>query len=300
MAGLLDPKTRVLDTVLTPEGRRQMLDGGIKIKYATVSDIGFDYFGDEDLRYVSGSIPFGMESFSTTNDMIFPVTDASNTLLEFSGDNLFLSKNGAIFVSGTQQSPRLSLDRLSDTVIDSLKKQMIISTLDLARNDAGFSIDPTVVEFSITEDKPFDGEPSITTLTDADGLFCDKRLAKTQNFKFLPPVQKTNETSSKLVSLGTYFNFAETNDVDTYDFLNELNNLEFSSLEFSRLTEYNDIVVQMFETNNDTIKKLDIIKWGRISTSPDGSSSDLYFIGKVYFDEFNVPTFINIFTMVLE
>jgi hypothetical protein len=26
----------------------------------------------------------------------------------------------------------------------------------------------------------------------------------------------------------------------------------------------------------------------------------LYFVGKVYFDEFDVPTFVNIFTMVLE
>ena len=40
MAGLLDPKSRILDSIITEEGRRQIINGGMKIRFATFSDIG--------------------------------------------------------------------------------------------------------------------------------------------------------------------------------------------------------------------------------------------------------------------
>lgn len=300
MAGLLDPKSRVLDTIITPEGRRQMLDGGIKIKYATISDIGYSYDFNSKNQYITSSISFGLESFQTSNDLIFPITDTSGRILEYSGDSLLLNAGGVLYLSGSKNSTAPSVERISKTVLDSLKKQQIIATLDAKRNDKGLSTEPQEVNFYITEDDPFDGEPSITTLTDADSLFCDKRLSKSLNFKYLPPIQMTNDIISSEVELGRYANFSETNDIRYVDFVKNLNDLQYSNIEFSNLTEYNDIVLQLFETTNESIKKLDVIKWGRIGTSPEGGSSELYFIGKVYYDEFQVPTFVNIFTLVIE
>jgi hypothetical protein len=300
MAGLLDPKSRVLDTILTPEGRRQMLEGGIKIRYATVSDIGYSYDFNSSNQYVSSSITFGLESFHTSNDLIFPITDTSGRMYEYSGNSLFLNSGGSVYVSGSKTADTPKIDKISNSILDSLKKQQIISTLDTKRNDAGLSVEPNNVTFYITDDEPFDGEPSVTTLTDADSLFCDKRLSKSLNFKYLPPIQKSNTTIKSDVGLGKYTNFSEANDIGSVDFVKKLNSLQYTNLEFSRLTEYNDIVVQMFESSKETIKKLDVIKWGRIGTSQEGGSSDLYFVGKVYFDEFDVPTFVNLFTMVIE
>lgn len=300
MAGLLDPKSRVLDTIITPEGRRQMLEGGIKIKYATVSDIGYSYDFNTKNQYITSSIPFGIESFQTSNDLIFPITDASGRIFEYSGDSLLLNAGGFLYLSGSKSPEPPSIEKISNVILDSLKKQQIISTLDTKRNDKGLSVDPTVVNFYITENDPFDGEPSITTLTDADSLFCDKRLSKSLNFKYLPPIQMTNDIVSNEIELGRYANFNETNDIRYVDFVKNLNNLQYTNIEFSRLTEYNDIVLQMFETTTESIKKLDVIKWGRIGTSPEGGASDLYFIGKVYYDEFKVPTFVNLFTLVIE
>jgi hypothetical protein len=299
MAGLLDPKSRVLDTIITPEGRRQMFSGGMRIAYATFSDIGFPYDGDSSNAFVSSSICFNLESFSTSNDTIFPVTNDSGQLLEYSGDSTSLTPAGTVLVRDTSLVDDVG-STISQVVSESLKNQQIASTLDIVRKDEGLSSDLKAINFTITEDRPFDGEPSVTSITDADSLFADKRLSKLPNFMFLPPIQSSGEIGSKPSTLGDYTSFAETNDIDDGSFFANLNELEDATINLSRLTEYNDLAIQMYETAGSNIKKLDVIKYGRVGISPEGSSTDLYFVGKVFFDGFDVPTFINIFTLVIE
>ena len=299
MAGLLDPKTRVLDTIITPEGRRQMFSGGMRIAYATFSDIGFSYDEDQNEVFVPGSINFNLESFSTSHDTIFPITNDYGQMLEYAGDSTSLTPTGKILIydgSSNENSGML----IAQTVSESLKKQQIVSTLDVIRRDEGLSANLSNIKFYITADKPFDGEPNISSITDADSLFADKRLSKLPNFKFLPPRQNPGDDASQSIELGKYTSFAESNDIEDGNFFVGLNDLEEQVLEFSRLTEFNDIAIQLYETTGSIAKKLDIIKYGRVGVSPEGSSSDLYFVGKVFFDEFDVPTFVNIFTMVLE
>lgn len=299
MAGLLDPKSRVLDTIITPEGRRQMFLGGMRIAYATFSDVGSSYDGDLNNIFVSGSINLNLESFSTPHDTIFPVTNDYGQILEYAGNSTSLTPAGEVIVydASTLENSALSI---AQTVSESLKKQQIASTLDVIRRDEGLSTNLKDINFTITEDRPFDGEPSISSITDADSLYADKRLSKLPNFMFLPPIQNSGEIGSQPIELGKYTSFAESNDIEDGSFFAGLNELEEATLEFSRLTEYNDLAIQLYETTGSIAKKLDIIKYGRVGISPEGTSTDLYFIGKVFFDEFDVPTFINIFTMVLE
>jgi len=46
MAGILDSKTRVMDFILTDEGRRQIRDGDLRISFASFSDLGTFYSED--------------------------------------------------------------------------------------------------------------------------------------------------------------------------------------------------------------------------------------------------------------
>jgi hypothetical protein len=117
---------------------------------------------------------------------------------------------------------------------------------------------------------------------------------------FLPPVQNSGEIGAEPSELGKYTSFAESNDIDDGGFFANLNELEDATIDLSRLTEYNDLAIQLYETTGSNIKKLDIIKYGRVGISQEGSSTDLYFVGKVFFDGFDVPTFVNIFTLVIE
>lgn len=46
MAGILDAKTRIMDFILTDEGRRQIRDGDLRISFASFSDLGTFYSED--------------------------------------------------------------------------------------------------------------------------------------------------------------------------------------------------------------------------------------------------------------
>ena len=48
MAGILDQKTRVMDFILTDEGRRQIRDGDLRISFASFSDLGAFYTEESD------------------------------------------------------------------------------------------------------------------------------------------------------------------------------------------------------------------------------------------------------------
>ena len=52
MSGILDSKTRVLDSLITLEGRKQLMNGGMNIKYVSFTDGSVVY--KEDL-FNSGS-----------------------------------------------------------------------------------------------------------------------------------------------------------------------------------------------------------------------------------------------------
>ena len=48
MAGILDAKSRVVDFILTNEGRRQVRNGDLKIEYASFTDR--DTFYEEEIQ----------------------------------------------------------------------------------------------------------------------------------------------------------------------------------------------------------------------------------------------------------
>ena len=60
--------------------------------------------------------------------------------------------------------------------------------------------------------------------------------------------------------------------------------------------------MQMFETGNGKFIKLDVIDFGDIYHSEDDVSSQkrVFFIGKVFLDSLKMPTFVNLFTMVID
>ena len=63
--------------------------------------------------------------------------------------------------------------------------------------------------------------------------------------------------------------------------------------------------MQIFESdpNRATIKKLDIIDAGTFYEETDINrryEKQVFYVGKIYFDDYNSPTFINIFTIIMD
>jgi hypothetical protein len=59
--------------------------------------------------------------------------------------------------------------------------------------------------------------------------------------------------------------------------------------------------MQMFETGNGKFLKLDVIDFGEFSTDETSRANKrVFFIGKVFLDSVKMPTFVNLFTMVID
>ena len=299
MAGLLDPKTRIIDAILTQAGRQQASSGGLRAKYVSFSDATSRYEGDENAIAIASTAPLGFEANSTIWDTITVETDESGIMLPFSGDNFTLTGAGKSIVSGTLTGSISISQSIVSSSIDSIKNLQVISSGEAGLNDQGFIVTPIEYTFSIIEGVPFKGEPSVTSIDDVESFFADMRFAGVPNFKFLPPVQRSSSTAGQMLNLGEYTDLSEKDKVRTTP-LSPLSDLECAVFNFSRHTEKHTLAMQAFEETAGEVKKLDVIPFGAVGVSPEGSRSSLFYVGKVFEDGYGVPTFVNIFALVIE
>jgi len=82
-------------------------------------------------------------------------------------------------------------------------------------------------------------------------------------------------------------------------------NRERHNVSFSKSSLENNIVMQMFEINQDRQKftKLDIIDFGEFNeegTSSARPNKRVFFAGKIFLNSYNIPVFVNLFTIILD
>jgi hypothetical protein len=81
-------------------------------------------------------------------------------------------------------------------------------------------------------------------------------------------------------------------------------NRERSVMTFLKTSEENNIIMQIFEVDDNRLKfkKLDVIDFGEftVDADEDRPNKHVFFVGKVFLNSFNIPTFVNIFTIILD
>lgn len=214
MAGILDKKTRVLDYILTKEGRSQLKDGGdLRFVYATVSDRGLEYtskqsvnkltFEEADQLFTTSShkisdterFYLGFEANSTFVDRLNPEysliggvsypKSTNNTIDEhglnqFSIEEDFESLSASMTGSFTDKIHAL---KIIDTFNQIESEEIVLNNVDdlkdVTYNFADFDIDkyPTLVSSNLNLSKE-------KTLQE------DLRFSHKNNFKKLVPVNK--------------------------------------------------------------------------------------------------------------
>ena len=78
---------------------------------------------------------------------------------------------------------------------------------------------------------------------------------------------------------------------------------QYKTVYFDKTSDSNNLVMQIFEDSpGSKMTKLDIIDAGSFydRRSEQYPEKRVFYVGKVYFDDFNTPTFINIFTIIFE
>lgn len=331
MSGILDSKSRVLDTIITTEGRRQLAMGGIDIKYLTFTDGGTFYKADVASGSQDATTRIYLESCQLPQDNVtFQADDSGNVqsfangsglqtaggqILEYSFQALTASQiggstQGVTSLTGSTFSGMAH--QLLGTAAENFSNLYLIATQNAMFEDGAFAAGPNQVEFTVTNSRPI-SDPSAWTanLNSLESVYSDPRFSNLLNFKYLPPVNKVSDKSLDLTNpssvsdryLGYYVPWGITRFFRFDEILYELFYYQqlgcMQTINFDPTSNAGNLIGQMFEVSNSGVKKLDVIDYG-VQTSPGGGTAHAFFVGKVVVDDNGTDTFLHIFTLIFE
>jgi len=230
-------------------------------------------------------------------------------------------------------------DQIMRSFMTHFKRNTMVGTY-FSNGSNKFTLNRKRLNFAISNSVPFEHGPQGETINvnDAEPFFFDSKLTHLKNFKFLPPVNTDGspygvhrdlrstkkETlqdikrelgvnafdSAKMEVEDNYL--ARTDKMGDYSVINR-NKLtsvntrlpkEFKTVIFKKTSRDNNLLIQLFENSkNAALTKLDIIDAGSFydaRAKKGRNEKRIFYVGKVYFDDFKVPTFINIFTIVFD
>ena len=211
--GILDKKERILDTIVTVEGRRQIATGDkFKPAFVSFTDMHAFYINDNgDGIAPDATSRIYFEAVSKSEDsIIYEVSDKGKTLGFSPSENIHIGFEGGILVQSTGSNGTYIYSSvtgstfsshargLSTGSIDNFKSQQLlgsVSSQDVFGRKYTFDLSEKKITFNITNYKPFGSQPIFHTanINSTKPLFFDERLGHLPNFKFLPPITKENK-----------------------------------------------------------------------------------------------------------
>lgn len=330
MSGILDNKSRVMDTIVTLEGRRQIASADLKIEYVSFTDTATYYKADITSGSADATERIYLEQCHLPQDSITLEADDSGRLSPFRNGSGINTKDGQILeysfqaltasrLTGSNQGMTIlrgdefasSAATLLASSIDNFTKLRLIGTRDKIFEDDGFNIGNKTVEFTIHNERPLpDATTHVAHVNHLESLFQDIRLSKVQNFKYLPPINKLEDHAidkrdHRLTwkhQLGYYkpWGRVHTQGLSPWQLEHELQHYDSmgyaKTMTFEPTSMKNHLVGQFFEVNFSVMKKLDIIDYGHYTWH--GTRKHAFFAGKVMTDDNGTHTFIHLFTLV--
>ncbi len=322
-----------MDVVLTQEGRRQLAAGKFVPQFASFTDLGILYEKDIASGSADNSAYIFFEAGSRSQDQVVLETDDSGLLVAYNGGNTQVSTDGKVYSSsiasvvspsgiGTYNrvnyEPITSsfasmFERVSGSILQSLKDQLLITTDYPYELYKTFEVSPLGVNFTYNNLSPFRVEPPVAEKDNLDPLFTNLRMSHLDNFQFLPPVYRSD--TSELLPVGDFEPLKSTGSL-TYDQLisylagpdPQIPAKQKVTVEFAKTSIQNNVFMQLFEgkkideSADVTLQKLDYIDFGEFKDQSDRDNPyrRIFFVGKVYMNVYGSPSFVNLFTIVAE
>lgn len=329
MAGILDSKERMIDFIITPQGRSQIGDGRMRIEYVTLTDVHSFYTSSrEDLIADDASSRLYFECHSSHTDMITPEIAPGNITKPFRAGAFLI--DGKTIAEGTFPTgdPVEKFQLLSGSAVtekaelftNSLSKHFqglrILRSEDSFSNSSDFFLGASTGSFAITsKDLEINGgkgiylkdlSPYLNNDETPDGkvdlrksvsIYADPRFAHFPNFRYLPPVNVQDPSGNSEV-LGAYPKINKEN--ESVDPLMSLSYRQKLTVNIEEISKFKNIFGQVFQfsegsNGESSVDKLSIVDYGVRETT--NGPRHYFFLGKLYRDEEGVDTFINIFTL---
>ena len=328
MSGILNNKTRVLDTIITLEGRRQIANANLKVEYVSFTDVGTYYRADVISGSADATQRIYMEACHLPQDQITFEADDSGRLVPFQNGDGLTVKDGQIIgysffasdvsvLTGSNQGMTIlqgsefasAAESLLGSSIDNFLRLQLIGSVDKLFDDDGFNAGNKNIEFVVYDDSPVPKNMTSVDVNNIESLFQDARLADVINFRFLPPINKVNDDSidtsdvRQMASrhIGNYSQHANTTlgRLTPQQVEYELEYYEkrgySKKILFEPTSKKNQLFGQFFEVSGDTLKKLDVIDYGKYTWL--GQRKHVFFVGKIVTDDNGTHTFIHLFTL---
>jgi len=311
MAGILDTKRRILDALITVDGRRQLANSTIDISFATFSDEGIFYDTEDGVSARDISDLAILEVASLPRDVIIPEVDDDGAFsLSLADGNKVV--NGRKVISGTL--PVISVDEngvrtivetdavLTGTVnaysgaLDVMKTAMKhFQQLKIIRTDDGlldseFRVDTNQVNL-FTKEIP-------ASLASIRPMIFDNNLNHLANMKYFPPEV---EIENNLLPMADYPKFTEEpyNNFQSFKEGNLSSALSESEIGFTSRSKSNNLLGQCFEISSNGINKLLAIDYGEF-VNEEHQRHRVFLLGKTIRDARGTAKFCRLFTLVFE
>lgn len=327
MAGILDSKERVMDFIITQEGKRQAGFGELRVKFASFTDhhTFYEKSGSLDLPNLAedASNRIFFEPFSRFQDVVVPELEAGYSLRPFRTSDFQIA--GRTIASGTFQVGFIdrmnvltssdlpdAIPYLLDGITQNFSDQRIIGSVDQYSFSQDFSVSLSSPKFLIDENTNYFrstgqiGDGSVQ-LENVPSVFNDRRFSKFPNFMYLPPENLPNAGFAKGNVLAEYPKLNEKSVITLNEILQSLDGKQKSELVFNSTSRSNNLVCQVFESSKLGIDKLSIVDFGSFDDENPGSPESLVspgrrvlFAGKMRRDSSGAETFICLFTIIID
>jgi glutaredoxin 2 len=261
-------------------------------EYISFSDSSMSY-NDEDLEKLI------LESNNLPQDQITAESDVNELLRKIVTSNFKIinSKVYDINLNPLSGSELINyFDEVSKSSLENFKKLQIIKSYDSFDQFENLSSNITSSYFSITKDdiNQFDNtnKPNFNlNINTMPSIFLDPDASKSKNYLYLPPVDENNN------QLFDYGFKKGTNEIINDVSLRE--RLKNKKRSIFKLIGSGKNHIQIFQSQNDMLKKLDIIKYGEF-IDEESNKNEAYFAGKLIVDETGNSTFYRMFTILIK
>jgi hypothetical protein len=317
MAGVLDGKERLIDYLVTKEGKRQATSGQMRVEYATVTDMHTFYEEESFAGQLYATDPKLRIFFEATDrhqDTIVPELEAGTVMRTFrSSDYRF---DGVNLASGSARNGNLieatlvtgssiieSSDALLHSILNNFGEHRIIGTKDPFSDMTDFVITPMEVSFEVERQGTYSkAVPNgKANLENAPSIFADKRFTHLPNFDYLPPINVPRTEEEDGVPLGVYPKLRRIDDYNLELLEREMASKQSYDVIFKDTSRDNNLLMQAFEFSPAGIEKLSAVDFGEFDNEdPSVPPKRVFFIGKVLKDANGTDIFMNIFTIIAE
>jgi hypothetical protein len=306
--GFLDPKSRILDVVLTNVGREALARNNLKIAYYSLTDGSSFYETDISGSSDVTSRVYAEASSDMPQDVISLLTNDAGQLTRVRSAVLTGSVYGGHLLQGTYEDSRVltgsafasTAGFILSSSLENLRSNFLLGTVDELFEDFEFRAGPSRIEFAITNTDDATRTANVTAL---ESFFQDPLFSHVKNFQYLPPINKQTSIDNPPTKLGDYTALGGNM---TMDFGNVKEEMALAARErrvrtvmFDPAPRTNNIHLQFFEQTYESMSKLDVLDFGTYRDT-DGTPVRVLFVGKVYWDDYDSETFVRLFTVTLE